>query len=94
MLVETEDAPFHPHVIWRAAWDNLEKKVNAKRESVYTEYLRADSRGDTVPDLSKRSRCIQPIAEFNSEGRLEWNDVVVEKIKALGVAPRGTRQRA
>ena len=34
-------------------------------------------------DLSKRSKNITPIAIFNEEGDLKWNDELVKEIKAL-----------
>ena len=44
---------------------------------------RAESRGEQLPDLSKRSKNIEPIASFNEEGDLKWNDELVKEIKAL-----------
>ena len=41
---------------------------------------RADSRGEKPPDLSKRSNCTKPIAEFNEDGDLKWNDKLVKDI--------------
>ena len=42
---------------------------------------RAESRGEEVPDLSKRSKAIDPIANFNENGDLKWNDELVKEIK-------------
>ena len=57
-------------------YENLEKELRRALEE-------AESRGEQVPDLSKRSRCITPIAEFDEGGELKWNDALVKDIKAL-----------
>ena len=44
---------------------------------------RAESRGEQTPDLSKRSKNIKPIASFNEDGDLKWNDELVKEIKAF-----------
>ena len=31
--------------------------------------------------MSKRSRCIAPVAEFSKDGELVWNEEIVKEIK-------------
>ena len=69
--------------MWAPAWARLEKKILALKYKVNEIKRRAESRGEKVPDLSKRSKAINPIAKFNEEGDLKWNDELVKEIKAF-----------
>jgi hypothetical protein len=51
--VATEDATFHVHSVWAAAWVRLEKKILAKSEAIKPVVLRAESRGDDPPNMTK-----------------------------------------
>ena len=82
--IEFEGAKFDESQVWAPAWKRLEKKVLALRERVGQEIRRAESRGDPPPDVSRRSKAVAPLARFASDGKFEWNDDLVAKIKALG----------
>lgn len=51
----------------------LEKKMLALKYKVGEVVRRAESRGDQVPDMRKRSKCVAPLASFSMEGDLKWN---------------------
>ena len=76
------------HEVWQATWARLESKILAKKESVRSEILRADSRGDEPPCMKRKSTAFAPLAKFTPEGELEWNDELVNKIKTLATAPK------
>ena len=81
--IELEGEKFDTSQVWAPAWARFEKKVLSLKFKVNEIRRRAESRGEQVPDLSKRSRCITPIAEFDEGGELKWNDALVKDIKAL-----------
>ena len=87
VLVETEKAKFKAHEIWDAAWRRFERKALAKAESVRTETLRADSRGNEIPDVSTKGRCMEPIATLDKGGRLLWDGEIVKRIKKYATKP-------
>ena len=87
-IVETEDAVFKPHEVWQATWARIQKKVAAKSESVRSDVLRAQSRGQDPPDLTTRGECMAPLASFSSDGVLGWNKEIVDKIKKLTLSPK------
>ena len=72
--IELEGEKFDLSQVWAPAWARLEKKILALKFKVNETKRRADSRGEKPPDLSKRSKCTKPIAEFNDDGDLKWND--------------------
>ena len=81
--IELEGEKFDATQVWAPAWTRLEKKILALKFRVNETKRRAESRGEQVPDLSKRSTAIEPIARFNENGDLEWDDDLVKEIKAL-----------
>ena len=86
-IVETEDEEFMPHKVWQAAWWRFERKTLAKQVGAQTVRLRAESRGDAKPDLTKRGLPMDPIASLTAAGEVEWDDELVEEIKKLGTPP-------
>ena len=81
--IELEGEKFAVSKVWAPAWIRFERKVLALKEHVDRRLRRAESRGEQPPKVSKMSRCILPLAEFNDEGSLIWNEQIVEKIKEL-----------
>ena len=81
--IELEGEKFDTSQVWAPAWARLEKKILALKYKVNEIKRRAESRGEQPPDLSKRSKAINPIAKFNEEGDLKWNDELVKEIKAF-----------
>ena len=81
--IELEGEKFDPAQVWAPAWARLEKKILSLQYKVNEIKRRAESRGEQVPDLSKRSKAITPIAEFDAKGELKWNDALVKEIKVL-----------
>ena len=81
--IELEGEKFDTTQVWAPAWARLEKKILALKFKVNEIKRRAESRGEKTPDLSKRSKNITPIATFNEEGDLKWNDELVKEIKAF-----------
>ena len=86
--VETEDAKFEIHEVWRATWFRLERKALAKLVGVKTTLLRAESRGNEPPDIALRGLCLAPLAKFTETGELKWDDDIVQRIKKLGETPK------
>ena len=92
-IAETEDKPFRPHEIWQAALARFQYKANAKVEIVRTDILRAESRGNEPPDLSNRGACMAPLADITPEGKLAWNDELIERITKLTKPPKTTKKK-
>ena len=88
--IELEGERFLEAKIWGGAWKRLESKIAARTERVNMIRRRAVSRGEEIPDLSKSTRLVEPIAAFDKEGILTWNAELVEKIK--GFAKNGELQ--
>ena len=81
-IVETEDARFARADVWQAAIQRFKTKALAKRAALRTEVLRAESRGKPPPDLSKKGRCLHPLASVTKEGDIEWNEPLMRLIEA------------
>ena len=81
--IELEGEKFAVSKVWAPTWIRFERKVLALKEHVDRRLRRAESRGEQPPQVSKISRCILPLAEFNDEGSLVWNKQIVDKIKKL-----------
>ena len=81
--IELEGEKFDATQVWAPAWARLEKKVLALKFKVNEIKRRAESRGEEIPDLSKRSKAIDPIAKFSENGDLKWNDEFVKEIKSF-----------
>ena len=64
--------------------DTDREKIETLRIRVEEVRRRADSRGEPPPDLSKRSKPIEPIARFSEDGKLIWNDTITIRIRSLG----------
>ena len=54
--IELEGEKFDATQVWAPAWARLEKKVLALKFKVNEIKRRAESRGEEIPDLSKRSK--------------------------------------
>lgn len=48
-----------------------------------TVIARAEARGDEPKDMTKRSRPMEPLASFDKEGKLTWNEKLVKSIEEL-----------
>ena len=52
---------------------------------------RSESRGEEPPDVSKRTRWVEPLASFDKTGHFKqaskWNDDLVAELDKLGKAP-------
>jgi len=88
VLVDTEDAKFESHAVWQAAWSKFESRALAKKESVRTDLLRAESRGLEPPDLTGRSACMTPLASLDETGELVWDEKLKEQVSKLTTAPK------
>ena len=63
----------------------------AKSEAARTELLRAESRGKEKPTLEKKSKCMAPMAELDTDGELVWDDnftATMEKLAETPVKPK------
>jgi len=93
-MVEIEDKKFAPHEVWQATWTRLEKKVLAKQVGIRAVIRRADSRGETLPDIVNRGKVIAPLASLSPDGKFEWNELILTEIKRLATPPpKRIRQR-
>ena len=79
-IAETEDEKFQTHAIWQAAKHRFEQKVAAKKETLRTDLLRAESRGIEPPNLERKGRCMQPLAKVNEDGTLVWDQHIITNI--------------
>ena len=82
-----------PHKVWQAAWWRFEKKALAKQVGAQTVKLRAESRGDAMPDLAKRGHPMDPIAALSSKGELQWDEELTGEIKKLATPPPAPTKR-
>ena len=92
-LVDTEDATFAPHEVWQAAWAKFQQKARAKSEAARTELLRAESRGAAKPTFEKKNLCMAPLAKFDDEGTLVWDESIAKALEALAKAPQQTQEK-
>jgi len=83
VAVELEGAKYDERSVWAPAWKRFEKKALALEERVRIEIRRAEARGEEPPDMEPRSHPLRPIGRFSKEGKLEWNQDLVAKIKDL-----------
>ena len=51
---------------------------------------RSESRGEEPPDVSKRTRWVEPLASFDKTGHFKWNDDLVAELEKLGKAPNSS----
>ena len=89
--METEDEAYEPHKVWQAAWSKFKQKALAKSEAARTELLRAESRGKEKPTLEKKSKCMAPMVELDTDGELVWDDnftATMEKLAETPVKPK------
>ena len=83
VAVELEGAKYDERSVWAPAWKRFEKKALALEERVRIEIRRAEARGEEPRDMEPRSHPLWPIGRFSKEGKLEWNQDLVAKIKDL-----------
>ena len=91
--IELEGEKFDETQVWAPAWARLERKVLALKYKVGEVVRRAESRGDQVPDMRKRSVCVAPLASFGIGGEFRWNDELVKKIKSFTIKEPRNRRR-
>ena len=91
VTIELEGEKFSLEKVWAPAWARLESKILALQVRVEDTVRRAESRGEELPDQSGRGRAAAPLASFSEEGKLIWNDELVDKIKELA-KPKKPRQ--
>ena len=65
-----------------------ETKILALRHRVGETLRRAASRGEEPPDVSNRTRWVDPLASFDKEGIFKWNDDLVSKLEKLCKKPK------
>ena len=85
--IELEGDKFTTQQIWGSAWARLRQKILALRHRVDETLRRAESRGEEPPDVSKRTRWVEPLASFDKTGHFKWNDDLVAELDKLGKAP-------
>ena len=83
VTVELEGARYDERGVWAPAWKRMEKKILALAERVDIEKRRAEGRGDVPRCMEARSKPMVPIARFTTEGKLEWNEPLVGRIRDL-----------
>ena len=82
--IDTENEKFDRRSIWKPAWSRFKDKCRTLQVRVQDHRRLAESRGySKLPDLSKRGSPMAPIASFDEQGRIEWNEEICEKIEQL-----------
>ena len=66
--------------MWAPSWKRIEKKVLALKEKVDIEVRRSEGRGEEVKDMRRKSKPVEPIAEFTESG-----DLVSFRVTALQI---------
>ena len=89
--IEEEGEKFAEHKVWAPSWKRIEKKVLALKEKVDIEVRRSEGRGEEVKDMRRKSKPVEPIAEFTESGDLVWNEDLVNEIKKLCKPSTGGR---
>ena len=77
---ELEGDKFSTKQIWGSAWARLKQKILALRHRVDETLRRAESRGEEPPDVSKRTRWVEPLASFDKIGQFKWNEALVAEL--------------
>ena len=89
--VEEEGEKYAEHKIWAPTWIRFERKVLALQEKVDIEVRRSVSRGEPIRNMTKKSKSVEPLAQFTEDGDLVWNKDLVEEIKKLSKPSKGGR---
>ena len=87
--IEEEGEKFDARKVWAPAWIRFEKKVLAHKEKIDIEVRRSVSRGEPIRDMRKKSRPIAPLARYEEEGELIWDEDLVKKVRELGGLSKG-----
>ena len=89
--VELEGEKFALEKVWAPAWTRLKEKILTLRYRVNETLRRAESRGEDPPDVSKRTRWLDPLASIDEAGSFEWNKELHTKLESLSKkhAPSG-----
>ena len=88
--IELEGDKFTTQQVWGPAWARLQQKILALRHRVDETLRRSESRGEEPPDVSKRTRWVEPLASFDKAGHFKWNDKLVAELDKLGKAPNSS----
>ena len=70
---------------------STERKVLALKERVDIEVRQSVSRGEPIRNMIKKSKSVEPLAQFTEDGDLVWNKDLVEEIKKLSKPSKGGR---
>ena len=81
--IELEGEKYSERDVWAAAWARMKRKIEALKTRVDEDVRRAEARGDEPKDMTKRSRPMEPLASFDKEGKLTWNEKLVKSIEEL-----------
>ena len=92
--VELEGESFTAEKVWAPAWARLKTKILALQHRVRETIRRAESRGEEPPDMSKRTRWVEPLASFDEKGAFTWLEDLTSELDSLckGPAPSGPRR--
>ena len=91
--MDTEGTKLEPHRVWSEAWQRFQKKAAACSELIKTKLLRADSCGDEPPNLEKAGGPTAPLASFDANGRLVWDETLSKRIAAMGEPPQKRKRK-
>ena len=69
--------------VWAPAWTRLKEKNLTLWYRVNEALRRAESRGEEPPDVSKRTRWLDPLASFDETGAFEWNKELYSQLENL-----------
>ena len=78
-----EGHKFNKEQVWTQAWRRLKAKADAIEEKAQQAIRRADSRGEAPPSMAERTNPLDPIAIWNDEGKLVWDDAICQEIERL-----------
>ena len=86
--IELEGEKFALEKVWAPAWSRLKEKILALRYRVSETIRRADGRGEEPPDVSKRTRWVEPLASFDKDGVFEWDTDLFTRLENLSKPPQ------
>ena len=81
--IEFDDKSFDPEVIWAQTWRRFKSKCDAASVRKQAQIRRAESRGEEPPEVAKHTCPAKPLARWDADGTLIWDEKIVRKIERL-----------
>ena len=91
--VELEGDIYAAEKVWAPAWTRLKTKILALRYRIDERIRRSESRGEEPPDVSNRTRWVEPLASFDKNGAFKWDKDLFSMLETLSKTPSSSGPR-